>query len=200
MSYASVQTKRVGIEVLRNTGLNEVNKRLKEQELFKITKNNNGEIESIDFDTTTFNDALLIVSKVIRKKLSEVEKGVGLPEELYNNLADKKLKNGIIYEVPLGVMFNNAFLANLGPKVPVKITYSGNIGLDIKTRVSEYGVNSALIEIFVLVEVTQRSIVPFSSKDVKLTSEIPLVMKVIKGSVPNYLLGNNNTYSMHPLN
>ena len=80
---------------------------------------------------------------------------------------DKKLKNGIIYEVPVGVVFGNSLLSNIGPKIPVKIKYSGNVSLDIKTRVSEYGLNSALIEVYVLVEVTQRTILPFQSKDIK---------------------------------
>ena len=169
INYANVELKRVGIEVLRNTGIKEVNKEIKDKELFKLIKNNQGEIENIDFDN--------------------------LPDEVYANLSNKKIKNGIIYEVPLGFAFNNAFFNNLGPKIPVKITYSGNVGLDVKTKVSEYGINSALIEIYIYVEVTQTGMTPFLTKDVKLVSEIPIIIKVIKGSIPNYLIGNS-TYSL----
>ena len=56
----------------------------------------------------------------------------------------KYILKGIIYEIPSGVVFNNAFLSNVGPKVPVKIKYSGNVGLDVKTRVKKYGINSHL--------------------------------------------------------
>lgn len=196
MSYANVQTKRLGIEVLRNTGIKDVNENLKNVNLFNVTKNNNGEIESIDFDTAIINDIMISVSKNIRKRLLEVEKGENLPEELYSNMLDKKLKNGIIYEVPVGVAFGNAFFSNMGPKIPVKVKYSGNVGLDVKTKVSEYGLNSALIEVYIYVEVTQRTILPFSSKDIKLTSEIPVVIKVVKGTIPYYLSGTNNSYSL----
>ena len=196
INYANVQTKRIGIEILRNAGIKEVNELLKDKNLFKITKNNNGEIESIDFDTGIINESLLVVAKNVRKRLKEVEKGENLPEEVYMDVLDKDLKKGIIYEVPIGVVFGNSFLANVGPRIPVKIKYSGNVGLDVKTRVSQYGINSALIEVYIYVEVTQRTILPFSSKDIKLTSEIQIVMKVVKGSTPYYLSGTNSSYSL----
>ena len=196
INYANVQTKRIGIEILRNAGTKEVNELLKDKNLFKIAKNNNGEIESIDFDTGIINESLLVVAKNVRKRLKEVEKGENLPEEVYMEVLDKEIKKGIIYEVPIGVVFGNSFLANVGPRIPVKIKYSGNVGLDVKTRVSQYGINSALIEVYIYVEVTQRTILPFSSKDIKLTSEIPIVMKVVKGSTPYYLSSTNGSYSL----
>ena len=75
INYANVQTKRIGIEILRNAVIKEVNELLKDKDLFKITKNNNGEIESIDFDTGIINESLLVVAKNVRKRLKEVEKG-----------------------------------------------------------------------------------------------------------------------------
>ena len=122
-----------------------------------------------------------------------------MPSEMFYNNLNKKIKNKIVYMVPIGIVFNNAFLYNLGPKIPVKIEYSGNVGLDVKTSVKAYGVNSALIEVYVYVEVTQRTILPFTSKDTKLTSKIPIVLKVVKGSVSNYISNNNPSYSL-PLN
>ncbi len=196
MNYANVQTKRVGIEVLRNTGVKDVGKLLDSKELFIVTQNKNGEIESIDFNTAALNEALIIVAQNVRTRLKEVEEGKNLPDEMYSNVLDKNLKNGIIYEVPVGVVFGNSFLANIGPKIPVKIKYSGNVGLDIKTKVKEYGLNSALIEAYIYVEVTQRTILPFGSKDIKLTSEIPVIMKVVKGTIPYYLSGTNGSYSL----
>ena len=198
-NYMEVQTKRMGIEVLRNTGSEELNKLLKNNKYYEIVKNNDGEIESINFDTTILNEALIIVSKNVRKKLNELEEGKNLPSEMFYNNLNKKIKNKIVYMVPIGIVFNNAFLYNLGPKIPVKIEYSGNVGLDVKTSVKAYGVNSALIEVYVYVEVTQRTILPFTSKDTKLTSKIPIVLKVVKGSVYNYISNNNPSYSL-PLN
>ncbi len=199
MSYANVQTKKVGIEVLKDTGIKEVSEKFKDKDFFKTTFNGNNEIETIDFDTGLINETLVEIAKNVRKRLKEVEKGENLPDEMYSDVLDKSLKNGIIYEVPFGVVFGNAFLSNVGPKIPVKIKYSGNVGLDVKTKVKSYGLNSALIEVYIYIEVTQRTILPFQSKDIKLISEVPVVMKVIKGDVPYYLSGTNNSYSL-PIN
>lgn len=192
VNYASVNSKKIGIEVLRNTGIKEVNKYLGDKNLFNIVKNNNNEIESIDIDAKVINESMSIISKNVVKSLNKIEK------ENKNNFFKNK-KNKMIYEVPFGIIFNNTFLSNIGPKIPVEIKYVGNVGLDVKTRVKDYGINSALIEVFIYVEVTQRSILPFISKDVKLTSEVPIVIKVIKGDVPYYLNGNYGSYNL-PIN
>ena len=191
-NYANVQTKRIGIEILRSVATKEVNKVIKSNELFKITKDNTGKIESIDFDTTVVNEALIAASKNVRSRLKEIEKGKNLPMEL----SEGNGKDGVIFYVPIGIILGNSFLSDIGPRIPVRIKYSGNVGLDVKTRVKEYGINSALIEIYIYIEVTQRTILPFSSNDVKLHSEIPIVMKVIKGDLPNYLVDYNKEYSL----
>ena len=139
---------------------------------------------------------MIITSKNVRKRLKEIEKGKNLPSEMFFGNLDKKNKNKMVYMVPMGMIFNNVFLYNLGPKIPVKIEYSGNVGLDVKTSVKEYGINSALIEVYVYVEVTQRTILPFTSKDTKLISKIPIVLRVVKGSVSNYISNNNPSYSL----
>ena len=82
INYANVELKRVGIEVLRNTGIKEVNKEIKDKELCRLIKNNQGEIENIDFDTTILNDSLVIISNAVRKRLNEVMKGENLPDEV----------------------------------------------------------------------------------------------------------------------
>lgn len=191
-NYASVQTKRIAMEVLRESGTEKVNQLIKNENLFKITKNKEDEIESIDFDIVLVNEVLSLVSQSVQERLKEIEKGKNMPDEVYADLSNKKLKDGILYEVPLGVASGNSFFSNIGPKIPVKIKHSGNVGLDVKSRVKEYGINSALVEIYIRIEVTQKMILPFQSKDVVLTSELPIVMKVIKGNVPNYLLGEKS--------
>ena len=138
-NYANVQTKRIGIEILRSVATKEVNKVIKSNELFKITKDNTGKIESIDFDTTVVNEALIAASKNVRSRLKEIEKGKNLPMEL----SEGNGKDGVIFYVPIGIILGNSFLSDIGPKIPVKIKYSGNVGLDVKTRVKEYGINSA---------------------------------------------------------
>lgn len=186
MNYSKIQLKRIGMEVLRDAGSKEVNEYLEGKELFVVTKNKSDEIESIDFNTAVINNASNIVSENVQQRLNEIEKGINMPEELYFEAKHKKIKNGIIYMVPLSFISSNLILFDLGPKIPMRIKYSGNVGIDIKSKISKYGINSALIEIYLNVEVTQRVYLPFCSNDMKLDSQIPIIMKIIKGNVNNF--------------
>lgn len=194
--YANIQLKRITIEALRNTGLNEINNLIKKEELYIITKNEKGEINSIDLNTSLLNETLIVVSKNVRSKLKEIEMGKNLPEEMYKNILDNKMKDGIIYMVPLGIATGNSFFTYLGPKIPVKIEYSGNVGIDVMTNIKPYGINNALLEAYIHVEVTQKAILPFSSKEIKVISNIPIIIKVINGTVPYYVPNINSTYSL----
>ncbi|MEG2621067.1 MAG: sporulation protein YunB, partial [Bacilli bacterium] len=193
MNYAQIQTRRLGIEILRSAAIEKVNKKIRKNELVIVTKNNNGEIVSVDFDSVIANETLVIVAKAVREKLKKIEDGQAYPSKNYIDTVDKSMaKRGIVYEIPLGIIFGNSLLTNVGPKIPVKVSYSGSISTDIKTRVSEYGLNSALIEVFVKVEINQKTIIPFMTEETALTSEIPIVMKVVQGTIPSYMPGNYN--------
>ncbi len=195
LEYADMNIKKISIEVLRNAGLKEFNEKLNEEELFYILKDGSGQIQSIDFNVKAMNELLMLVSKNVRTELKKIEKGEKSLDGLNSKLLSKRTKNGFIYEVPLGLVFDNIFLSTLGPRVPVRIEYVGNISLDIKSRVKEYGINGALIEIYIYVQVNQKVILPFQSKNSKLATEVPVVMKLVKGNIPYYLPSINRSYS-----
>lgn len=194
--YANIQAKRIAIEILKDTGLKEVSKIIKDKELYRIIKNNNGQIESIDFNTTILNESLIAISSNVRKRFKEIEDGKNIPEDYYGNFLDSNLKRGIICNIPIGIVSSNNFFKNLGPKIPIKIEYLGNVSVDVKTDVKDYGINSALIESYIYIEVTQKAILPFSSKEIKVSSKVPIIMKVVKGTIPNYYSDNSKMYSL----
>lgn len=200
IKYSNNKMKRLGIEVLRNVGLKEVNSLIKTNELYVINKNNKGEIESIDFNTALLNEALLKVAQNSRKRLKEIELEQNFPEEFYIKTKNNKLKKGIIFEVPLGLASNNVFFNSFGPKIPIRVNYLGNVSLDVKSRVTNYGINNALVEIYIYIEVIQEVVIPFQTKEEVLSSEIPIIIQVVKGNNSSYINGlNNNSYSL-PLN
>lgn len=198
-NYTKVKIKTLSIEILKATAINEVNEILKNNSIMDIKTNNKGEIETLELNTVMINEALLKVAKASKKRLKEIEEGKNLPEGIYKNISNDKLKKGIIYEVPISLIFKNNLLNNIGPKIPVKVEYTGNVGLDIKTRVNNYGINSALIEVYILMSVDQTIIMPFNSQTETITSEIPLIMKVIKGDIPSYISNYKDSYNI-PIN
>ena len=191
IDYANFNARKLAVEVLRNTGLKEVNEVVKNGELYKIIKNDNGQVENVEFNTIVLNNALIVIAKNVRKRLNEIQKGINLPDDVNYLYVDNNYKKGIIYNIPLGVTTGNVFFMNVGPKVPVKIEYIGEVGVDIKTKIEPYGINSALVSAYVYVEVIQKAIMPFNTKEIKVTSEIPIIINVVKGVTPNYILSGN---------
>ncbi len=163
--------------------------------LFIITYEN-GEIATIDFDSVIVNKVLSTITSTIQANLKYIEQGnVELIETSDNVLAhyDKnKLKDGIIYEVPLGLIYNNPFISNLSPKIPVKIHLIGSIDSNIRTEVTNYGINNALIEVYVDVEVNLQVILPFISNETVTKTSVPLALKMVRGKIPEYYANGTN--------
>ena len=82
-------------------------------------------------------------------------------------------------------------LNNIMPKIPVKINLIGNIFCKLNTNIEDYGINNALIKVNINIEVEIKILLPFASKNVIITSDVPIIMKLVEGSVPNYYLDTN---------
>ncbi len=183
-NYAEKQAKKVAINIIIQAADPNLLK-IDNLELFKETK------DGIEYNTVILSKLLERISKNVRLYLKKIEEGKidGLDiTNLDTNVNKSKLKNGIVYEVPMGVIFNNGLLANLGPKIPVKLNLVGDITTDIKTSVKEYGINNAVIQISVKVSVTEQVVIPFSKKEITIETDIPIALRLIKGEVPSYYM------------
>lgn len=158
--------------------------------LYFTQKNDKNEIISVDFNSVVVNKFLSTTATTIQMYLRQVEEGqidfIELPDDMIVKY-DKK-KDGIIYEIPIGVIFNNSFLSNLGPKIPVKFSLIGDISTGISTKLKNYGINSALIEVNLNIEVNQKVILPFISKNIKVKGSVPISIKLMQGNIPNYYI------------
>ena len=67
----------------------------------------------------------------------------------------------------------------MGPKVPVKLSIIGDIVSTINTKVTNYGINNAIIEVSVLVEVEELVILPITTKKIKVET-IKRTIKTIR--------------------
>ena len=74
------------------------------------------------------------------------------------------------------------------PKIPIKLELIGNIICYIKTDIKNYGINDALITIYIDVVAEEKILLPFSSTTTKIETKIPIVMKLIEGDIPSYYM------------
>lgn len=202
MKQALIDSKKMAILMIKNS-LNDEVLNILDDKMYNVIQDKNGQIQTIDFNPIIVNKFLSKTTSVVSENLKKLE--TGKIEDISFIDKDKydiqKLKNGVISEIPMGIISNNVLLSNLGPKVPVKINLVGNVVSNIETNVSNYGINSALIQVYATVEVTEEVIIPFQSETIKIVNKIPVAMKVINGSIPEYyssgkLSGSSNILSV----
>ena len=179
--------------VVINKAINQViEDKINVDNIFSIIKNEKGEIQTIDFNPIIVNQVLNTATTVVEENIKYLQEGNidKLKMYGYGESRLKKLKRGIITEIPLGVVFKNALTANVGPKIPIKLQYLGDINSNIKTKVTPYGINNAMVELGVHLEVTAQIILPLLTKKTTLEYTIPLAIKIIQGNIPSYYGGS----------
>ena len=166
--------------------------------IIKISKNKSDEIIAVDFDLKKAYLVSMNVSKNIRDSLNNLEK-----QNLKEEFLDYYQKDGFVLLLPIGLASKNIYFSNLGPRIPVRIKFVGNLTTGLQTKIKEYGVNNSLIEVYLKVSLNEEIIVPYSSKKINNSCEILLSSQVIEGMVPsiyNGLLEKNSSLINVPLN
>lgn len=191
LNYAEIEAKKIASVIINSAISKNVSKSINFDDLFIISKDSNGEINTIDFNPIEVNHILAQTTETIQNNLKKLEKGeiegLNLPSSNYLS-SEHNLKKGIIFEIPSGLILGNAFFNNLGPKIPVKLNLVGDIISEITTNVSNYGINNALIEVRINLKLTEQVILPVASNRIEIEVNVPLSLKIIQGTVPNYYL------------
>ena len=199
LDYAQMEARKIASIIINDAVNQNITNDIDIEELFIITRDTNNEVKTIDFNPIVVNQILTETTILVQSNLRYLEQGkVDMLNLMNNALIDynqDKLKQGIIYEIPSGVIFGNSFLANIGPKIPVKFSLVGDIVGYINTNVTDYGINNALIEVNIVLELSEQVILPFVSEKITIDTTIPVALKLIQGSVPNYYLNGLNSPS-----
>lgn len=191
-SYAETSTRKLITTIINHSITQQVLSDDEINQLLIIQKNDNYEIKYMDFNAVMVTKFLnkmtnLIASNLVKIENGEIDDFFEL-ESLKKNYNYSNLKKGIVYDIPLGAWTNNAFLSNIGPRVPVRLGMLGDVTSNLTTNIKEYGINNAMLEIGISVEVTALVSLPFFSKKIIVEDNFPIALKVIQGSIPNFYL------------
>src|SRR5690625_470244 len=108
------------------------------------------------------------------------------PLDASDGVEDLPKRDPTVVEIPIGQVTGNTILANLGPKIPVHFEIVGNLKSDVVHEVKEFGVNAALIEIYIPVEVSIQIVIPFSTTTAEVSTRVFIDSRVIMGDVPEF--------------
>lgn len=183
--YLKLKVKKENTLLLKNAFVNLKNYDFDTNNFLKVITNSKEEIVEVEFNIKECTKLLSTITGYLNENLSE-----------YNYL-------GYRLDIPIGFMSNNLFLKNLGPKIPIKVEI-GDIALgNVLTNVKGFGINSALIEMYVKITLRTMIIYPFDALEYDSVYESLIASKVITGSVPSLYSGtlNNSTSNIDiPIN
>ncbi|HLR70618.1 MAG TPA: sporulation protein YunB [Pseudogracilibacillus sp.] len=155
---------------------------------------NNGNVATMGWNSEAVNRALRLATERAEYFLYGMNKGEQLdvddhdirPIEFGDSVDELAAKDPTVVEIPLGQATGNTVLANLGPKIPVHFEIVGSLRSDVVHEIKEFGVNAALVEIFIPVEVNIRIVVPFSTETAEVSTRVFIDSRVIMGDVPEF--------------
>lgn len=149
--------------------------------LIQINNSPDGSIASIAYDSYRLNQILYMALNTIDESLEQEETGSGRQEgdEIY-------FKNGVVYECPIGLLTKIPFLANSGPRIPIRLKLLNDITGEIKVDSTPYGINNTLVKVYIKISVKTQIITILSTSEMETSTEIPVVVQVVNGKVPQF--------------
>lgn len=189
LEYAKTEAFRYATLVINNSVTDELLAKTDEMELFNITKNAQGEIEMVDYDSLYVNLFLKEVTSQLEQDMLAIGNGD------LSIIGRDSNKNGAFFTISLGEVLQNPLFNYLGPKVDVHIKLIGAIETNVYTVVKEYGINNSLIEMGVNITVSIRVMLPVITDTITVNNQVPISYKIVTGQVPSYYGGSMNQNS-----
>ncbi len=171
----------IGYDILKKEELSDI---------LVINKNDDGEILYVDYNLVKAYYTLDVVTKKINGLITDLENG-RIPSS--KNVIGGK--NSFALKVPLMISSGNILIANLGPDIYVPVNFVGTILTNIKSKITNYGLNNALVELYVTVKIKTNLITPVDTTENVIDYDVMIASTVINGRVPEIYGGVLNTES-----
>lgn len=168
-------------------------KGLEFNKLINVNINKDGEIIYVDIDNDYARNIMVDIVGKIQQNIFELEKGNIKGFENNNEL--KSYKGKLYIEVPMLISEKGVIFSNIGAKIPVKLSFYEHVLGNVDTKITEYGINNALVTVYMSITLEQKIIVPYLEEKIKHDYSIVLGSKIINGKVPSLYNGVMNKTS-----
>lgn len=177
VDYAAKSVKKENLTILKNAFSEGIDSSIDIDDLIEVVKNSKEEITEVSFDMKKGSKLLSSITSYMNKYLSD-----------YNYL-------GYRIDIPVGILTNNPLLVQIGPKIPVKVELSDIALGNVRTAVKPFGINSALIEVYLDIFVRTTILYPFETMEADAEFSSLITSKIISGTVPNFFGGTIDSKS-----
>ena len=146
-------------------------------------------IKSNNFITNEEVNDILYIDKNKSNEIVYLDYDIDKTYKLLNKYIDSLKKDNSkskILTVPFFIASDNIIISSLGPKIKFKYEIIDNVKGKIKTKVTDFGVNNALVEMYFELEIGYLVVIPMNKKENVLKTEILISSKIINGKVPTF--------------
>ncbi|KAA0944133.1 sporulation protein YunB [Sporosarcina sp. ANT_H38] len=198
VQYAEVQTQKIASHVINKAISSRTANVLNIEDIIvNVPSDSKGMIK---FNTEIINRASSEIHALVESHLQQAEAGnldILPTDEIEFDPQAMESEEGIVFFVPLAQAANIPLLGNLGPKIPIRFHVIGQVQATMDTKISEFGINNAVVEVNILLTVNVQIIAPLATKQSVVTQKIPVAMGLIQSTVPQiYTTGGGNPPSV----
>ena len=144
------------------------------------------------YDTVELNLLKNEITSYVQKVLSHLDCADIEDDYLFQQLKTskfKKIKNGILAENSINSLRGSTLFGNMGPSIPIRLYFVGQVSSKIDIFAKEYGINNVLVEVYLIIKVKEQVMMPISSKTKEIEIRELVSMDVVRGKVPSYYGG-----------
>ena len=161
-----------------------LDERATNEECFELVNNSKGEIINVSYNMACIYNLASKLTEFLQSSLENTEQITSLP--YMNHEIKKQNLKGILLDIPVGIISDSPFLVNIGPKIPVFIHFMNSVFTNVQTRITDYGINNAMLEIYLHVTISYEVVLPVTTKEEEKSYEFLLDTQLIQGKVPDW--------------
>lgn len=163
-SVGEVKAKSMIVQTINQAVRTKFLEDIRSADLLDIKMDENGKITLVQADSIAMTELSYDLASQIQSDIKEIK--------------EEKIL------IPLGTILGNQILSQTGPKVRLKVLPLGTSRVGFTTEFEEAGINQTKYKIYLKVESQAKVLVPFSTNDIQVETELLVVETIIIGDVP----------------
>ncbi|AGB19423.1 sporulation protein YunB [Thermoanaerobacterium thermosaccharolyticum] len=161
-----------------NKSINEkVLKGIQYNDLINVRTDKNGKVSMLQANTIEMNILSTKITQAVQDNLNSI---------------------GSVYvKLPLGSLISKDIFANTGPRIKVGLLPIGSVYVDFQSSFEPAGINQTRHIIYLYINTNIQIIAPLASKQIQVSTHMPIADSIIVGDVPaSYVDVNGNKYTV----
>lgn len=169
LAVADIQITGMAIEAINRTVQQEVSRNnIGYQDFITVHRDYNGRVALMQANTVRINKLAADITLDVQQRLRALER-----ETVF---------------VPFGQIMGSRILADLGPRISIRIYPMGVVNVDVMDSFEQAGINQTRHKIYLDFKTMVRVVIPLHSGEVEVVTKVPVAESIVVGDVPDAVI------------